>query len=230
MQLLSFPRGNHLITAHHCNYHGTQRDSRRQRWAGSCRAASARAGSVPAVCELWCTHGTAPTAGKKALLRDPTALLLHLPKLCFQLMASKAKHASARVSFSSLVALPLPRPLHRGFASFPELGTHDCTPSSDCTLYNIYYCTADRKKMLYKGYHAPTFAFSCNNIAFLAPVQPTRCCSLSSVLATSACRRSKWRKQNLNCFWEGEAKLKLLFFPSVWLMCLKLGCLQPLQH
>lgn len=60
--------------------------------------------------------------------------------------------------------------------------------------------------MLYKGYHAPTFAFSCNNTAFLAPVQPTRCCSLSSVLPTSACRRSKWRKQNLNCFWEGEAK------------------------
>lgn len=80
LQPLSFPRGNHLITAHHCNYHGTQRDSPRPRWAGSCRAASAQAGSVPAVCELWCTHGTVPTAGNKALLRDPTAPLL--PKLC----------------------------------------------------------------------------------------------------------------------------------------------------
>lgn len=107
---------------------------------------------------------------------------------------SSSPGASAQVSFSSLIALPLPRPLRGGFASLPELSTHDCSPSSDCTLDNIYYCTADRKKMLYKGYHAPTFAFSCNNTAFLAPVQPTRCCSLSSVLPTSACRRSKWRK------------------------------------
>lgn len=85
--------------------------------------------------------------------------------------------------------------------------------------------------MLYKGYHAPTFAFSCNNIAFLAPVQPTRCCSLSSVLPASACRRSKWRKQNVNCFWEGEAKLKLPLRSRLapGTMHLELGCPQPLQ-